>query len=107
MELSVRILCSAEVAAGFDLAGVAVDQADETSAGDALLRLATDATTGIVLVEDRLHRSLPADLVQRLDRRAIPVVVPFPSPSWGGVRVADEYVLEILRQAVGYRVRPR
>jgi hypothetical protein len=48
--------------------------------------------------------------VQRLDRRTSPALVPFPSPtraSWEGRGLAEEYVLEILRQAVGYRVRPR
>lgn len=107
MELTVRVLCRPEVAPGLELAGVVVDRVDETSAGEAIRRIAADPRTGIVLVEDRLRRALPEDLMQRLDRLATPIVVPFPSPSWGGPSVQEEYVMEILRQAVGYRVRPR
>jgi vacuolar-type H+-ATPase subunit F/Vma7 len=107
MELTVHVLCSPEVAAGFELAGLVTDPADETTAGDTMRRLAADPSTGIVLVEERLRRSLPEDLMTRLDRQPTPLVVPFPSPSWGGPGVKEEYVMEILRQAVGYRVRPR
>ena len=108
MELSVKVLCSPELAAGFELAGLAVDSAEpDASAGEALRRLAADPGVGVVLIEERLRRALPAELVHRLDRKAQPIVVPFPSPKWEGPGVAEEYVLEILRQAVGYRVRPR
>jgi vacuolar-type H+-ATPase subunit F/Vma7 len=107
MELTVRVLCRPEVAPGFELAGMVVDRVDETRAGEAMRRIAADPRTGIVLVEDRLRRALPEDLMQRLDKLATPIVVPFPSPSWGGPSVQEEYVMEILRQAVGYRVRPR
>jgi vacuolar-type H+-ATPase subunit F/Vma7 len=107
MDLRVRVVCRPEVAAGFELAGIRVDEADETTAGETMHRVAADPGTGIVLVEEKLRRALPEDLMLRLDRAATPIVVPFPSPSWGGPSVADEYVLEILRQAVGYRVRPR
>jgi vacuolar-type H+-ATPase subunit F/Vma7 len=107
MELMVRVLCRPEIAAGFELAGLATDPADETTAGDTMRRLAADPTSGIVLVEERLRRALPEELMLRLDRLPTPIVVPFPSPSWGGPGVKEEYVMEILRQAVGYRVRPR
>jgi vacuolar-type H+-ATPase subunit F/Vma7 len=107
MELTVRVLCRPEVAPGFELAGLVVERADESNAGEAMRRIASSPAVGIVLVEDRLRRLLPEDLMQRLDRLATPIVVPFPSPSWGGPSVQEEYVMEILRQAVGYRVRPR
>ncbi|MGO8995570.1 MAG: V-type ATP synthase subunit F [Polyangiaceae bacterium] len=107
MELTVRVLCGPAVAGGFELAGLKVEEADERTAGDAMRRLATDKATGIVLVEERLRRALPAELMQRLDRLGTLLVVPFPTPTWGAARVEEEYVLEILRQAVGYRVRPR
>jgi vacuolar-type H+-ATPase subunit F/Vma7 len=60
-----------------------------------------------VLVEEALRRRLPDELVQRIDHQAAPLLVPFPSPAWEGRGLAEEYVLAILRQAVGYRVRPR
>ena len=107
MELKVRVLCSPQVSAGFELAGLTVDLADETTAGDALRRIAADPSTGVVLIEDGLRRALPDDVMQRIDRAATPIVVPFPPPSAGAASAQEDYVLEILRQAVGYRVRPR
>jgi vacuolar-type H+-ATPase subunit F/Vma7 len=107
MEMSVRVVCTKDVAAGFGLAGVTAHVAEASTAEDALRRLSQDPSVGIVLVEDRLRDAIPRDLLQRLDRRGTPVVVPFPSPRWEARSVAEEYVLAILRQAVGYRVRPR
>ena len=107
MDLTLRVLCTPQVAAGFTLAGLQVDEADEASAPETMRQLAADDTVGILLVEDRLHRALPIDLRARLDRLSVPLVVPFPSPSWERRGLAEQYVLEILRQAVGYRVRAR
>jgi vacuolar-type H+-ATPase subunit F/Vma7 len=114
MELTVRVLCRARIARGFELAGLSVERVSEdseagavTSAAEALVRLARDPRVGVVLVEEALRRSLPEELVQRIDHQASPLLVPFPSPAWEGRGLAEEYVLAILRQAVGYRVRPR
>ena len=43
----------------------------------------------------------------RLDREALPVIAPVPAPRWDERSEAEAYILEILRQAIGYRVRPR
>ncbi len=105
MELKVEVLCTAPVAAGFALAGVDAVRAEPSGAAEALARICEDARVGVVLVEDTLHRALGADVRARLDRVATPVVVPFPAPTWEKRGIAEQYVLEILRQAVGYRVR--
>ena len=107
MDLSVKVLCTPEVAAGFSLAGLSVEEVDAAAAPDAVRRLATDGTIGIILVEESLHRALPEELRARIEHLAVPIVVPFPSPSWERRGLAEQYVLEILRQAVGYRVRTR
>lgn len=108
MELSVRVLCRPLLAPGLELAGLAVTRAvDAVSAAAALKRLAADGEVGVVLVDGGLYAQLPAELKSRLDRQALPVVAPFPPPSWDEKGEAEAYVLEILRQAIGYRVRPR
>ena len=108
MELTVHVLCRPALAPGFALAGVAADEVRDPAEAERLLaQLAADPKVGVVLVEDELHRAISPELVGRIDREGRPVVAPFPSPRWDGRRVAEEYVLEILRQAVGYRVRPR
>jgi len=108
MELNVHVICRRALAPGFELAGLVVDRAEDGPAATGeVRRLAEDPPVGIVLVEERLHRDLSPELVTRLDRQGLPIVASFPSPSWDGRSVAEDYVLDILRQAVGYRVRPR
>jgi vacuolar-type H+-ATPase subunit F/Vma7 len=96
------------VATAFELAGLGVERAEDSrAAAEAVARLASGENVGIVLVEEALYLELPRDLLARLDRQAPPVVVPLPGPSWDERRDAEAYVLEILRQAIGYRVRAR
>jgi vacuolar-type H+-ATPase subunit F/Vma7 len=82
MSHTARVLCQPELAAGFELAGLKV-----------------------LLVDERLHRRLPEELSRELARRPLPMIVPFLGPSWTEGRDPDAYVLELLRQAIGYRVR--
>jgi vacuolar-type H+-ATPase subunit F/Vma7 len=106
MELSVRVVCRPEIAPGFGLAGLRADTAVDGATARAQLAALTDnPAVGIVLVEERLHRALPAEFAQRLERQPRPLVAPFPSPSFGAPEAAEEAVLEILRRAIGYRVR--
>lgn len=108
MALSVRVICRPHLAAAFELTGLAVDYASDASdAAGAVTRAAADPGVGMVLMDDGLYLALPRELTARLDRQALPIVAPFPSPAWDALREADAYVLEILRQAIGYRVRPR
>jgi len=103
----VRVVCRPELAAGFELAGVRVHPAGEAEAPGAVARVAGDPSVGVVFVEERLHRALPPEMRRRLDVQASPLVVEFPSPTWEGPSAAEQYVLDLLQQAIGYRVRPR
>jgi vacuolar-type H+-ATPase subunit F/Vma7 len=96
------------MAAGFELAGLAVTRVEDgTGAAETVKGWAADADVGIVLVDEALYRALPRDLLTRLDRQALPIVAPVPVPRWDERSEAEAYILEILRQAIGYRVRPR
>jgi vacuolar-type H+-ATPase subunit F/Vma7 len=50
---------------------------------------------------------LPRELLAKLDRQALPVLAPVPAPRWDERSDAESYILDILRQAIGYRVKPR
>ncbi len=106
MELKVRVVCRPEVGSGFALAGLrTVGASDAATTAQQLKVLASDRTVGVILVESRLHAGLPRDLVTRLERKGLPVIATFPSPRWDDQGAAEEVVLEILRRAIGYRVR--
>lgn len=106
--MKVRVVSRPVLAAGFELAGLSVSRAQGGAATvEAISRWAEESDVGIVLVDDVLYRALPQDFLARLDRRALPIVAPVPAPRWDERSEAEAYILEILRQAIGYRVRPR
>lgn len=106
--MRVRVVSQPALAAGLELAGLAVTSAaDAVQAAAAISRLAADVEVGIVLVDAELYRALPRDLTMRLERQALPVIIPLPSPRWDERSEAEAYILEMLRQAIGYRVRAR
>ena len=103
------MLCRPEVAAGFALAGIPVlEAATPAEAIDRFRRCLDDPSLGIILVEDRFHDQLPEDLRRRVARKPLPMVVPFPGPVWETrTGAAESYIVELLRQVIGYRVRLR
>lgn len=105
---TVRVLCTPEVAPGFALIGIAPAVASPGPEGAARLeRLREDPAAGVVLVEETIHRALPEELREGLRRRPVPMVVPFPGPTWAVPPAPEAYIVELLRRAIGYRVRLR
>jgi V/A-type H+-transporting ATPase subunit F len=106
---SVRVVASAGAASGFALAGLPVSEVADVRSGASLIQgLCDREDIGVLLVEQNLLDALSeSDRRDVMDRPA-PIVVPFPSASWGEqTSPAEAYVLELLRRAIGYRVRLR
>ena len=62
--------------------------------------------SGVILTEEDFHAALPETEQRALSRRPVPIVVPFPPPRWAPAATAPEaFIAELLRRAVGYRVR--
>lgn len=107
MSYRVQVLCRPALAAGFQLAGLRPRTAGTAGeAAMAIRELTSRPEAGVLLVEDGLFDALPADFRRELARRALPLIVPFPGPRWLPTEEgADRYISELLRQAIGYRVR--
>lgn len=107
MSYSVRVLCRPAVAAGFRLAGLHPVEAATPAEGARRLRtLLEEPGSGVILVEDQIHGALPDATRHELSRRALPMVVPFPGPTWVTPPEGPEaFIAELLRQAIGYHVR--
>jgi len=107
MKYAVRVLASPALAPGFRLAGLAVDEVvNPKDAGERLVLAAAQPGTGILLVEQALLDAVPEQTRHEIERRAVPILVPVPAPAWlGGTSGAEDYILELLRRAIGYRVR--
>lgn len=104
----IRVIAGPVTAPGFALAGVAAETVPPgADAAAALVRAAGLGGTSVVLVEERLYDALPAETRRRWERSVTPVVVPFPSPVPEEERAPAERIVELIRRAIGYRVRLR
>jgi len=103
----VRVLSSPASSAGFRLAGLVVDEVRAPrEAGERLANAAAQADVGIILIEQALLDAVPDTVRRDVESRAVPLVVPIPTPVWGGQKAdAEAFILELLRRAIGYRVR--
>ena len=100
------VIASPGLSAGFALTGVPTFEAtDGLDAARQLDRLAEDVNAGIVIIDEPLYRDLPEETSRNLQRSAFPVVIPVPGPDWRAESTAHEYIVEILRRAIGYRVK--
>ena len=110
MRTPVRVICRPPTALGMALAGLAPIEATtgvETAA--ALEGLASaPGKGGVILVEQDLYDALPASTRRQIRREGAPILMPFPGPAPSATGVAPEHeLLEVLRRAIGYRVRLR
>jgi vacuolar-type H+-ATPase subunit F/Vma7 len=101
-KLAVHVICRSELTPGFLLAGVVPLEADEPAAAEAQLKSAKASdSVGVVLVQDDLLEGVASTRTA-----ALPMIVPFPGPrSTEAMESPAAYVAEILRRAIGYRVR--
>jgi vacuolar-type H+-ATPase subunit F/Vma7 len=107
VRLRVHVIASPGFATGFRLAGFAVDEVSTPrEAFDRFVAALAQADLGILLVEQRLLDTLPTVVRRDAERRPVPVIVPIPSPAWAGQKSdAENFILELLRRTIGYRVR--
>jgi vacuolar-type H+-ATPase subunit F/Vma7 len=100
------VITSPGLSAGFALAGVTVFEAtDSIDIVKLIHQLVNDLNAGVILVEETLYRDLADEVRRGLQRSIFPVVIPVPGPDWTAESTAHEYIMEILRRAIGYRVR--
>jgi vacuolar-type H+-ATPase subunit F/Vma7 len=105
----VRAVTGPALAAGFRLSGIAADEVPDADAAAARVgALGARGDVGIILVEQRLLDDMGDAARREVERRAVPIVVPVPAPEWeAGRGAAEDIILELLRRAIGYRVRLR
>jgi vacuolar-type H+-ATPase subunit F/Vma7 len=107
MAYAVRVLARPEIGTGFALAALTPVDAPTIEEGIQRLReVLEEPSVGVVLLEEDLYAALPDDVRRRVSRQPVPLLVPFPEPDWERTGEAPEaYIVELLRQVIGYRVR--
>jgi vacuolar-type H+-ATPase subunit F/Vma7 len=100
------VITSPGLSAGFALAGVPVFEAEDgADAARQINHLVDDMNAGVVIMDEPLYEDLPEEVKRDLRKSAHPVVIPVPGPDWTTETTAHEYIVEILRRAIGYRVK--
>jgi len=109
MNARLRAICTHETALGFGLSGIApIEAANGEEAARALDILANaPAHGGVIFIESSLYEALPPGKRRQIRREGTPILMPFPSPSIERGVAPEQELLEVLRRAVGYRVRLR
>lgn len=110
MRAPIRVICRRETALGIALAGIApIEAATGAEAAAALAALAhTPGKGGVVLIEAALHADLPGHALRQIRKDGAPILQPFPGPAPLPPGAAPEQELfDVLRRAVGYRMRLR
>lgn len=105
---TVRVICRPGVGAGLELAGLrAIEVEPGPEAEKEVERAAGEASVGVVLVQEEIYRALSDEVLRSYARQPLPLLVPFPGPAWREGPPPEVYLLELLRRAVGYRVKLR
>jgi vacuolar-type H+-ATPase subunit F/Vma7 len=108
---AVSAVCRRPAALGLGLAGLACHEAADGGAAAAAIAAIgrqPEGHGGVILIERALHEALPMALRRQLGRDGLPILVPLPGPALGlAGPPPEEELLEILRRAIGYRLRLR
>lgn len=59
------------------------------------------AQYAVVFVEEDFYKTFPEDLIERFSRRALPAIIPVPSPKSGDDNFASNRLRRIVERAVG------
>jgi V/A-type H+-transporting ATPase subunit F len=89
---------------GFALAGVRQMTATPADVSATLQQLVSDARTGVIVVDERLVVGPTRERIREMERHWPGVVIVLPSPE-KAARVEEDYVLQLIRRAIGYQVR--
>lgn len=101
------VIAEADAVVGFRLAGVEAEAASGPGEAERLLReRISGGETAIVLVSQGFLDGFSESMRRRLERLGLPLVVPIPiSPGWWREGRGDDYVLGIIRRAIGFQMK--
>ena len=98
------LLTPGDAAHGFALAGVRHLTCATAQVPAVLHEIARDALAGVVIVDERLLDAPVRELIRVLDRRWQGLVIALPAPR-RAAPTEEDYVLQLIRRAIGYQVR--
>jgi V/A-type H+-transporting ATPase subunit F len=89
---------------GFALTGVRQRTLVASQLPAALRELLDDPSVGLIVVDERLATGQVQASLRETERRSPGLCVLLPAPE-AGARLEEDYVLRLVRRAIGYQVR--
>ncbi len=87
--------------AGFEQLMTGREQAEEK-----LLQTADEADVGVIIIDERLLEGVDGERLRKLHEQWPGVLLVLPTPA-GALPVAEDYLQQLIRRALGYHVRIR
>jgi vacuolar-type H+-ATPase subunit F/Vma7 len=104
------VITNPELAAGFRLAGVELQEArNGEEAGaiiDRILRVGREF--GIIGIDEDLIAEVDAKILAKVEEAGLPLLIPFPSAGIYGMdkmRREKDYTANLIRSAIGYHIK--
>lgn len=101
----IAVIAPPDARHGFALAGVRQCTASPDELPAVLRQLAGDPRIGVVIVDERLAIGVARDQIRDIERRWTGLVIVLPSPERAARAREEDYVLQLIRRAIGYQVR--
>ncbi len=89
---------------GFNLAGVTQYISDEENAGALLKKVINQPETGLVILDERLIRSVPGERLEDIEEGWHGILLVLPAPERKGI-AREDYAARLIQRAIGYHVR--
>ncbi|MBI3047669.1 MAG: V-type ATP synthase subunit F [Acidobacteria bacterium] len=105
-EYRLKVVTRPGAGLGFRLAGVPVEEVSGPVTAERLAALVEEPGLGILAIDEELLGGVPQDVLERVSRDGVPIVLPFTLPARWGERVGgEEYVSALIRRAIGYHIK--
>ena len=110
-EYKVIVVTHPEIAPGFRLAGVDVEEASSVSEAEEILEsiIRMGVEYGVILMDEDLVMSINSRLNDKLEEKGIPLLIPFPAQeiyTWlKGKEGKEDYASYLIRNAIGYKIK--
>lgn len=100
----VVVMTPPDARCGFALTGVRQRTLVPSQLLADLPELLGDADVGLIILDERLASGATQAALREMERRSPGLVVLLPAPE-AGARLEEDYVLRLIRRAIGYQVR--
>ncbi len=101
------VIAGEDVAPGFRLGGFdCIEVRDKALVPTLIEDIVKEGRYGLVCIEDRFMNSIPRDLMRRIDKEGLPVMIPVTIPrSWGEGEPKESPIAALIRRAIGYHIK--